>query len=104
MVTEINDNTFGTEVYDSDKPVLVDFWAEWCAPCKVAGRIIDELSEEISEVKFVKIDVDTNPVAASSFRISSIPTFILFKGNEEIATLHGLRTKEQFKNWIKEQA
>ena len=79
----VTDDTFQQEVLDHDTPVVVDFWAEWCVPCKAIAPIVDELSDEYEgKVKFAKVDVDTNQQVAASFGIRSIPVLLFFKGGE----------------------
>jgi thioredoxin 1 len=91
------DDNFEQEVLQSDVPVLVDFWAEWCAPCKALAPVIDELADEYAgRVKVGKIDTDSNQQAAASYGISAIPTVILFQGGEIKEKFVGLRTKKDF--------
>jgi len=79
----VTDETFKQEVLDNDKPVVVDFWAEWCGPCKAIAPIVEELSGEYDgQVKFAKVDVDTNQQVAASFGIRSIPVLLFFKAGE----------------------
>lgn len=99
MVKEINDVNFESEVINSSKPVIVDFWASWCGPCKMLSPVIDEISDELSEkAKFVKVNVDNNPVASSQFRIASIPTVMVFKDGKIVETLVGFRPKQAIKS------
>mgnify|MGYP003303579121 CR=1 FL=1 len=77
---DISDDNFDSEVLESDKPVLIDFWAEWCGPCKVLGPVIDEVAVDYSDrVKFVKLNIDHNPNNTQKYGIRGIPTLILFK-------------------------
>ena len=79
-IKQINDSEFKTEVIDSSKPVIVDFWAEWCGPCKTLGPILEKLSDDFHDkVEIKKINIDENPEAPANFGIRSIPTMILFK-------------------------
>lgn len=95
MVKEINDSIFESEVLKSDKPVVVDFWATWCGPCKMLGPIIEEVSEELGDkVNFVKVNVDENPSSANEFKIASIPTVMVFKNGTPVDTLVGFRPKQ----------
>jgi thioredoxin 1 len=94
-VMEFNADNFDTEVVSADVPVLVDFWAPWCGPCKMIGPIIEELAGEFDgQVKIGKVNVDNNQDLAAKFGIRGIPTVILFKGGEAINNFVGLRSKE----------
>jgi thioredoxin 1 len=95
---EVTDANFATEVIKSDKPVLVDFWAPWCGPCRMVAPIVDELSEEYDgKVKFVKLNTDDNVQTASQFGIRSIPTLLVFKGGEVAGQIVGFRPKSDLK-------
>ncbi len=94
-VIEFNTDNFDTEVVQSDVPVLVDFWAPWCGPCKMIGPIIEELAGEFNgKVKIGKVNVDNNQQLAANFGIKGIPTVMLFKDGESINSFVGLRSKE----------
>jgi len=91
------DKTFKYDVVDNVKPVIVDFWAPWCGPCKMVSPIIDELAKEYKgKVKVGKINVDENPKTASQFGIMSIPAVMLFKGGKPVQTVVGARSKISF--------
>jgi thioredoxin 1 len=91
---EVTDKTFEQEVKQADTPVLVDFWAPWCGPCKALGPVIDELATEYAgKVKIVKINTDENVETAQSFRISGIPSLLVFKNGEMVEQMVGLQKK-----------
>ena len=97
----INDTNFETEVLKADKPVLVDFFATWCGPCRQMLPIVTELSEEMAaSVKIVKLDVDEAAGTAEKYEIQSIPTMILFKNGQVKATHNGATTKAELESWI----
>ena len=81
-VADVTDANFESEVLQSDKPVIVDFWAPWCVPCRRISPILDEMSESREDVRFVKLNVDDNPETAMSYSITSIPTITRFEGGE----------------------
>jgi thioredoxin 1 len=93
---EISDDTFEQEVLNSDKPVLVDFWAEWCGPCRMVAPFVKEIAEEQAGVlKVAKMDIDENPVVQGRYGIMSIPTLMVFKGGEVVERIIGARPKDQ---------
>lgn len=101
MMKEITDSIFDEEVVEADLPVLVDFWAPWCGPCKAVGPILEELSNEYSDkMKFVKLNVDENPEIAEKYRIMSIPTIKIFKKDKIVEDLVGFKSKTEFKKII----
>ena len=94
----INDGNFDQVVLQSEKPVLVDFWAGWCRPCLMVAPILDELAKEYSgKINFVKIDVDQNPKTATRYGIMSIPALIIFKKGEPVSNITGFRPKAELK-------
>lgn len=100
-VTHISKMDFQKNVIDQKGTVLVDFYAEWCGPCKMTGPILEELSEEIKDVKFVKIDVDKDSELASQYSVFSIPTFIIFKEGKVVSQFVGAQPKESFIDQLK---
>ncbi|MCD6272490.1 MAG: thioredoxin [Deltaproteobacteria bacterium] len=100
-VLEINDSNFETEVLKADGPVLVDFWAPWCGPCKAIGPIIEELSGSLGDkIKFTKCNVDDNPATPSKYGIRSIPTLIFFKDGAVADQIVGLVAKSKLEEII----
>lgn len=101
MAAALTDNNFETEVYEADVPVLVDFYADWCGPCKAMGPVIDALAREYDgKIKIGKINVDDNQETAAQFGVMSIPTFIIFKGKDVKAKLVGMQDKKKLKETI----
>ena len=100
MTTALTYQNFEQEVLHSDKPVLVDFWASWCGPCMMVSPLVDELSEEITDVKFCKVNVDEEQQLAMKFGIESIPTLLLFEGGKLKDQLIGAVPKAQLKKFI----
>ncbi|OGP68605.1 MAG: thioredoxin [Deltaproteobacteria bacterium RBG_19FT_COMBO_43_11] len=96
------DNNFEDEVLKSAKPVLIDFWAPWCGPCKAIGPIVEELAGQLKDsVKVMKLNIDENQKTAVNFGVRSIPTLILFKGGKVADTLVGLVPKEKLEAFVK---
>lgn len=98
MTKEVNDSVFEQEVLKSSVPVLVDFWAEWCGPCRMLSPLMEELSKEFPEekVKIRKLNVDSNPVTASKYGIMAIPTVLLFKNGQVVEQIVGVRAKKDY--------
>ena len=102
-VVKLTDATFDTEVLQADTPVLIDFWAEWCGPCRMVAPIIDALAEDYDgRVKIAKLNVDENPQISRRFNIRGIPTLLLFKDGELKETAVGLRPKPQLEQLLDE--
>jgi len=99
----VTDENFDVEVLKSDKPILVDFWAEWCGPCKQIGPTLEEISDEMAnEIIVAKHNIDNEPNTPTKYGIRSIPTMLLFKGGELKSTKLGATTKSNIVSWIKE--
>lgn len=97
---ELTTGNFDAQITQSSTPVLVDFWAPWCGPCRVMGPMIEELEKEMGEVTFAKVNVDENGELAMRFNILSIPTFVVFKGGSEVARFSGAMSKDTFRERI----
>ena len=98
---KITDASFKTDVLSADKPVLVDFWAEWCGPCKMIGPSLEELSTELGDqVTIAKLNIDENPDAPGNYGVRGIPTMILFKNGVPAATKVGAEPKGRIKAWL----
>ncbi len=90
----VTQQTFKNEVLDADKPVLVDFWASWCGPCKMMGPVVEEIADERTDIKVCKVNIDDEKDLAEQFGVMSIPTFIVFKGGKIAAQTVGGQAKE----------
>ena len=100
---EVTDSTFDQEVIKSDTPVLVDFWADWCAPCKMIAPLVEELAEEYDgQVKFAKLDVDSNPQTAMTYGVRGIPTLLIFSDGQPVKQVVGAVPKSVLKKNLDE--
>ena len=100
-VEKISDSEFDKEVLKSDKPVVVDFWAEWCGPCRMIAPALEEISGTLAgKVKIVKLNVDENPATAAKYGVMSIPTLMLFKNGELASRQVGAAPKQKLEQWI----
>lgn len=100
-VMEIEDGSFDSEVLQSDKPVMVDFWAPWCGPCKAIGPVVEELAGTFGDkIKFTKCNVDNNPVTPGKYGIKAIPTLILFKEGDVVEQITGMVAKSKLEEAI----
>jgi thioredoxin 1 len=97
----VTDASFQQDVLGASKPVLVDFWAEWCGPCRMIAPALEEISNELSEkVTVVKLNIDENPDAPTKYGVRGIPTMILFKNGEKVGDIVGARPKSQIQSWL----
>ena len=103
--TKVTDQSFDSDVINSDKPVVVDFWAEWCGPCRQIGPSLEEIAQEMGgDVTVAKLNIDENPTAPDKYGVRGIPTLMLFKDGQVAATLVGARPKSQIKEWVEENS
>jgi thioredoxin 1 len=94
-LTEVTDANFQAEVIESSQPVLVDFWAPWCGPCRVVAPVLEEIASERPDLRVVKLNVDENQQTAATFQVLSIPTLILFRGGQAVKTVVGAYPKKK---------
>ena len=101
MALEFTDSNFQELALNSDKPVLVDFWAEWCGPCRMIGPSLEDIAKEMDgKLKVVKVNIDENPMAPTRYGVRSIPTLLLFKNGQVAATKIGAEPKQKLVSWI----
>jgi thioredoxin 1 len=103
-IIQVTKENFESEVLQSDKPVLVDFWAEWCGPCRMVAPLLDEIASEKENVRIAKINVDQNQELAVQYQVSSIPTFVLFKDGQVADRMLGALPKSAFEDLIDRNA
>ena len=100
----VDTNSFKSDVLDNDKTVVVDFWAEWCGPCKMIAPSLEEISNEMDNIQIAKVNIDENPDIAAQFGIRSIPTLMIFKDGKHADTMVGAQSKSKLLDWIKNAA
>lgn len=100
---ELNDQNFDKEIGESDKLVLVDFWAEWCPPCRVLGPVLEGLSKNFEDsLLFAKVNIDTAPLTSQKFRIEQVPTVVLFKNRKPVSGFVGLKPEPEIRKWVED--
>ena len=100
-LTQTSDTAFEQDVLKAERPVLVDFWAEWCGPCRMIGPSLEDISKEMDgKLKVVKVNIDENPTVPSRYNVRSIPTLLLFKNGQVAATKIGAEPKQKLVSWI----
>ena len=102
-LTDVTDSTFQAEVIESEKPVLVDFWAAWCGPCRVVAPVLEEIASERDDLRIVKLDVDANQQTAANYDVLSIPTMILFKNGQVAKKIIGAYPKRRLESELESE-
>jgi thioredoxin 1 len=102
-LTNVTDNNFQAEVLESEKPVLVDFWAAWCGPCRVVAPVLEEIASERDDLRIVKLDVDANQQTAANYEVLSIPTMILFKNGQVAKKIIGAYPKKRLESELESE-
>ena len=102
-LTDVTDNNFQAEVLESDKPVLVDFWAAWCGPCRVVAPVLEEIASERDDLRIVKLDVDASQQTAANYEVLSIPTMILFKNGQVAKKIIGAYPKKRLESELESE-
>ncbi|MGB0908020.1 MAG: thioredoxin [Maricaulaceae bacterium] len=102
---KVTDKSFQDDVIGSSQPVLVDFWAEWCGPCKQIGPALEQISDDMGErIKVAKVNIDDDPETPAKFHVRGIPTLMIFKDGQVVATKVGAMTKTKLEEWVSEHA
>lgn len=100
MVLACNDDTFKETVLEASVPTVVDFWAPWCGPCKMMGPVLESLSTDMEDIQFVKVNIDSNPDLAHTYKIRSIPALLLFIDGKVVSEMVGAGSKQKVRDWV----